>query len=234
MTAASFATTRRPDAVHYPDSDGEPMAENMTQFRWIVTIKENLDALLPDLVAGDMFWYPIEGDNRTRRAPDVMVALGRPKGERRSYLQWEEDNIPPRVVFEVMSPGNDAPEMVKKLAFYDRHGVSEYYIFDPDRHTLVVYLRQHEHLEQVPFVGGWVSPLLGIRFHLGADLELYGPAGERFLTFGEQLQRAEAEAQRAEAEAQRAEAEAQRAEAERRRADALAAKLKALGIDPDA
>ena len=33
-------------------------------------------------------------------APDVMVVFGRPDGERRSYKQWEEDNLAPQVVFE--------------------------------------------------------------------------------------------------------------------------------------
>ena len=27
----------------YPDSDGQPMADNTLQFRWIVLIKENLE-----------------------------------------------------------------------------------------------------------------------------------------------------------------------------------------------
>jgi Uma2 family endonuclease len=47
-------------------------------------------------------------------------------------------------------------------------------------------------------------------------------------------QRAEDECQRAEAERQRAEAERQRAEAERQRAERLAARLRSLGIDPEA
>jgi hypothetical protein len=30
-------------------------------------------------VAGDLLWYPVEGNNRLSTAPDVMVAFGRPK-----------------------------------------------------------------------------------------------------------------------------------------------------------
>ncbi|MFN9840894.1 MAG: Uma2 family endonuclease, partial [Pseudanabaena sp.] len=29
--------------IIYPDCDGQPMANNTTQFRWIVTIKQNLE-----------------------------------------------------------------------------------------------------------------------------------------------------------------------------------------------
>ena len=73
-------------AIVYPDSDGKPMADNTRQFRWITTIKSNLDWLFANnadvFVAGDLLWYPVEGDNKTRQAPDVMVAFGRPKGKR--------------------------------------------------------------------------------------------------------------------------------------------------------
>src|SRR5438445_3715461 len=101
--------------IVYPDSDGKPMAENTLQFEWIVTIQGGLDALFRDdpnvFVAGDLLWYPVEGDNKTRMAPDAMVAFGRPKGERGPYRQWEEGGIAPQVVFEVLSPGNRAADM---------------------------------------------------------------------------------------------------------------------------
>ena len=37
-----------PNPILYPDSDGQPMADNTKQFRWIVTIKENLEILFAD------------------------------------------------------------------------------------------------------------------------------------------------------------------------------------------
>ena len=213
--------------VHYPDSDGLPMAENTVQYDWIVKLKENIDALIPDFVAGDLFWYPVEGDNRTRVAPDVMVAIGRPKGPRSSYLQWDEDGIAPQVVFEVQSPGNTLREMYRKLNFYDRYGVSEYYVYNPDDRALIVCLRVGDRLTEIPIESSFKSPLLGIEFRLGEDLEVYGPSGQPFLGAQELFQQVQAERQKAEAERQKA-------EAERQRAEALAAKLRALGIDPDA
>jgi hypothetical protein len=51
-------------------------------------------------VAGDLLWYPVECDNTIRTAPDVMVIFDRPKGDRGSYQQWEENNIPPQVVID--------------------------------------------------------------------------------------------------------------------------------------
>ncbi|MFM5899607.1 MAG: Uma2 family endonuclease, partial [Dolichospermum sp.] len=83
--------------IIYPDSDGQPMADNTKQFRWIVLIKENLESLFANdetvFVAGDLLWYPVEGRPDIRVAPDVLVAFGRPKGDRGSYRQWQEDNI---------------------------------------------------------------------------------------------------------------------------------------------
>jgi hypothetical protein len=35
-------------------------------------------------VAMDLLWYPVKGKPKIRLAPDVLVALGRPKGPRRS------------------------------------------------------------------------------------------------------------------------------------------------------
>ena len=48
-------------------------------------------------VAGDLLWYPVEGNNKLRQAPDVMVVFGAKKGDRGSYMQWKEQGIPPQV-----------------------------------------------------------------------------------------------------------------------------------------
>ena len=236
MTAAPLAAPVPPARpVQYPDSDGMPMADNTLQFHWIVVLKENLDALLRGFVAGDLLWYPVEGDNKTRQAPDVLVALDRPKGERGSYRQWEERGQPPQVVFEVLSPGNRLGEMIRKHKFYERFGVEEYYVIDPDNGSILIYLRQDGQFVDVLEVDGFVSPRLGIRFqHEGADLIVYRPDGQRFLTFKELMDKAEAEKQRAEAEKQRADSAEARADSAEARAAALEAKLRALGLDPTA
>jgi Uma2 family endonuclease len=207
--------------IVYPDSDGQPMADNTKQFRWIVTIKENLELLFADhpdvFVAGDLLWYPVEGNNRLRRAPDAMVVFGRPKGDRGSYKQWEEDNIAPQVVFEILSPGNTLAEMFQKEKFYDRYGVEEYYIYDPDKVSLTGLWRQGETLEIIENIQGWVSPRLRIRFQLEEEtLKIYTPDGQPFLSFIEldrRRQAAESRATQAEAERDRQQQRAEAAEA---------------------
>ena len=227
---ANLQTSTKPDII-YPESDGLPMADNTEQFDWIVIIKLGLESLFADntnvFIAGDLLWYPVEGDNKTRVAPDVMVAFGRPKGKRGSYQQWREDNITPQVVFEILSLGNTLKEMANKFQFYNRYGVEEYYLYDPDKVDLTAWLRSETGLEVIEQIKGWVSPRLGIRFELAEDeLQIYRPDGQRFATYVEVVQQIEQERQRAE------QAESM-LEQERQRSQALEARLQELGIDPE-
>lgn len=225
--------------IIYPESDGKPIADNTLQFQWIVTIKENLELLFANddrvFVAGDLLWYPVEGNNTLCQAPDAMVVFGRPKGYRGSYQQWKEDNLPPQVVFEILSPGNRLKEMTKKLEFYDDYGVEEYYLYDPYRSDLTGWMRSDDRFRVIEEINGWTSPRLNVRFELQPEtLALYRPDGDRFLTFVELGQiKAQTEEQLAQTE-QQLEQERQRAEQERQRADRLAERLRALGIDPEA
>ncbi len=218
--------------VVYPESDGKPMADNTKQFEWIVKIKEGLEILFSDtpdvFVAGDFFWYPVEGNNKIRVAPDAMVVFGRPKGHRGSYLQWKEDNITPQVVFEILSPGNRRKEMDKKLGFYETYGVEEYYLYDPDHIRLNGWIRKGEQLFPVGNMQGWISPRLKIRFEIGEDdLVVFRPDGQKFLTPTE-IQK------KAEEEKQQADQTHNDLISERQRADRLAAKLREMGISPEA
>jgi Uma2 family endonuclease len=176
----------------------------------------------------------VEGHPEIRLAPDALVAFGRPKGDRGSYLQWLERGVAPQVVFEALSPRNRAAEMERKRAFYERHGAEEYYEYDPDRGWLRGWIRRDDVLEAIPEMRGWRSPRLGVRFDLiEGELALYRPDGRRFATYVELEAEREHERRQAEHERQRAEHERQRAEHERRRAERLAAQLRALGVEPD-
>jgi len=164
-------------------------------------------------VAGDLLWYPIESDNMICTAPDAMVVFGRPKGNRGSYMQWLENGIAPQVAFEILSPGNRAAEMVKKFKFYERYGVEEYYLYDPERVDLTGWQRIGKELEAIDQINGWISPRMNIRFDLsGEQLELYFPDGKKFTNLKEVSK--------------------QLAQSEER-ANRLAARLRELGIEED-
>jgi Uma2 family endonuclease len=217
-----------------------------------VTIKEGLDTHFDDradvFVAGDLLWYPVEGDPKIRVAPDTMVAFGRPKGYRGSYLQWMEEGIAPQVVFEVLSPGNRPAEMLEKFRFYERHGVEEYYVYDPDKIVLSGWIRQNGSLEEIPNVDGWISPRLQVQFRVTPqELILTGRDGRRFLSYGElyrqrdkvEKERDQVVLERDQAALARDQVAQERDQAAREREqlartnERLLAQLRALGIEPE-
>jgi hypothetical protein len=232
----------------YPESDGKPMADNTLQWDWMVKIVGELRQQYAGqqvFVAGDLFWYPVEGDPKVVTAPDALVAFGRPPGYRGSYKQWEEGGLAPQVVFEVLSPNNTEGEMAAKVAFYQRHGVEEYYFIDPYEEDFEAYIRTEDALVAVrgKRKEGFISPRLGVRFSTAGGLKLFGPDGHEFQTreeavlgLTEELRRTnevvEEERQRRIEEGRRADAERERADAEVRAREALAAKLRELGVDP--
>lgn len=141
-------------------------------------------------------------------APDVLVAFGRPGGHRGSYRQWEE-NVAPQVVFEILSPGNRAGEMQRKLEFYERHGTLEYYLYDPDDFYLSGWIRDGAFLRLIDPIDGFSSPRLGIRFDADgtSPWRLRLPSGEALPRYEEIV-------------------------GAQKRAERLATKLRELGIDP--
>jgi Uma2 family endonuclease len=206
--------------VLYPDSDGQPMADNTIQYRWIVRLVSNLKRLLKDqlaFVAGDLLWYPVQVETppTPAQAPDVMVVMGRPTVDRGSYKQWEEDNIAPQVVFKILSPSNSAREMLIKQAFYGKYGVLEMLFYDPESYDFWGLIRPSADRDFTPIMAmnfPWTSPTLGIRFELfETGLEVFYPSGDRFKDPEEVIE------------------ERDRLQQERDRAFA---KLTELGIDP--
>jgi len=179
------------DEAIYPESDGKPMADNTLQWDWMVKIVGELRELFADrevFVAGDLFWYPVEGEPKIVTAPDALVVFGRPPGYRGSYKQWVEVNIAPQVVFEVLSPNNTASEMNAKLKWYEKYGVEEYYYLDPYDNLWMGWTRREGKLAQVETIQGFVSPRLGVRFDMKDGVRLFGPDGREFLTREERVE----------------------------------------------
>jgi Uma2 family endonuclease len=247
------STAELEEEVFYPETDGLPMAENTLQYEWITIIKQGLEAVFLQrddvFIAGDLFWYPVKGNNRIRTAPDVLVALGRPIGHRRSYLQWNEGDVAPQVVFEVLSPGNTYSEMRDKLGFYERYGVLEYYLYDPDHKTFSGFVRQDASGSFVSLSAtellNWTSPLLKVSFHWKTkkELEIRDQEGERFLHYRELVElksqaselrkKASALENKASALENKANALENKANALENKSEVLAQKLRELGINPD-
>jgi Uma2 family endonuclease len=237
----------------YPDSDGKPMADNTVQFRLITTIVGGLSALFQErenvFVAGDLLWYPREAGTLTIQeenlpfcqAPDIMVVLGVEKKDRGSYKQWEEGNIVPQVVFEILSPSNSTGEMEDKFRFYDYYGVQEYYVYNPKRNRLQGWLRSGGRLTEIAQMEGWRSPLLEVSFSTQSqELQVFAPSGEAFGTYADVVQERDRQRQEKELERQEKERQQQRAESaeatveeKEQTIQQLRERLAQLGIDPD-
>src|SRR5262249_30885675 len=160
--------------------------------------------------------------------PDVLVALGVGTHPRRSYRVWEEGTLP-RVLFEVASENTWREDAGDKREVYERLGVAEYFLFDPERRFLDPPLQGYR-LQEGAYVplerdegGGLTSEELGLRLvPAGRMLRLIDVrTGEPVLTRAERVEQereqVERERQRAEQERQRAEQEREQAERERRR-----------------
>ena len=122
------------DPMLYPDSDGQPMADNDQQYQTMVDTRFALQQKFRDqdaYVGANLLIYFQEGDPTKSIAPDVFVALDVPRGRRRTFLTWIEGQ-PPNVVLEIASPRTWKSDVSWKKGLYLGLGVQEYFLFDPN------------------------------------------------------------------------------------------------------
>lgn len=122
-------------AIDYPESDGKPMAETDLHAKTMINLRLALEAYFngdPQVyVSGNLLIYYVKGNPAKCVAPDVFVVRGVPKGDRRIYKLWEE-GVPPGIVIEISSRKTWREDWDLKLRLYEKLGVQEYFIFDPE------------------------------------------------------------------------------------------------------
>jgi Uma2 family endonuclease len=69
--------------------------------------------------------------------PDLLVVLR----DQQHILTSKHIHGAPGIVVEVLSPGTRKRDLTIKRQLFDREGVHEYWIVDPDRHSVTVYRR---------------------------------------------------------------------------------------------
>ena len=157
------------DGIYYPESDGEILGESTRQINCVIDLFNAFQALFFNrndvFIATILLWYPVKGKQIICTSPDVMIAFGRPPGDRSSYQQWKEGGIPFQIVFEITSPSNNPPEMAKKFDFYERYGVEEYYIYDPDENSFEGWIRK----------GSKLVPIKKLHTHVRASAHSSSP-----------------------------------------------------------
>ena len=220
----------------YPESDGKPMAETERHFRELLknfNRIENHFAHLPDVyVLGDMMMYYEEGNPRKSISPDIFVAFGIRKKERRIYKMWEEGK-PPDFVLEFASKGTYRTDLTRKVELYAAIGIPEYFVYDVDRRYLPTpligfHLIGDAYVEiSVLASGGLPSVVLGLEFHvLDESLGIYDPEAEAWLkTSAERAEDAEERAEDAEERVEAAEERATQEADARHKAEVEVARL---------
>jgi len=184
-------------AVHYPETDGKPMAETDLH-------RDNLFGVLYSLqwyfrnrddvyVSGNLFVYYEEGNPKKCVAPDVFVVFSVPKRRRRVYLVWEEGKGLD-VVFEFTSRKTRNEDFGRKMDIYRGIlGVRELFIFDPLREYLVpplvgYYRRGDRWVREEPKGDRLVSEVLGLEIVMvGEMLRLFDPKTGQFLPTPDEL-----------------------------------------------
>ena len=157
--------------VEYPDSDGVPMSETDFQFRALHNARHYLLTHFhgrPDVyVSGNILVYYVRGNPKLSVSPDILVALGVPRGDRRTYKTWLEGKAPD-FVMDVPAPSTSTRDLAEKRDVYASLGIHEYFLFDASEGRmhppLQGYTLKGERYERMPDSGQLAvrSPLLGL------------------------------------------------------------------------
>ncbi len=218
--------------IVYPESDGQPMAETERHrdlmIDFILMLKEYYKDVHDVCVTGNLFLYYEEGEPQKCISPDVLVAFGVEKKERRTYMTWKEGNTPD-FVLEVASPGTVREDRGKKKKIYaDALAVKEYYIYDPLGQivpSFIGYRLIDGKYQEIDFVDDRLpSEVLGLELgEQDGSLRLYNPITSEWLkTPPERAELAEERAEQEFTARQNAEARAEQEITARQNADARA------------
>jgi len=173
-------------------------------------------------ISGNDFLYYEEGNPQARVSPGCYVVIGVQKHCRPFYKVWEENGIPPAVVFEFTSKKTRREDTAFKQPLYEqRLQVGEYFQFDPTGDYLKPRLQGQQlhdgRYQSMPLQDNRMfSAQLGLELVIeGEDLRFWDPVqGEWLITYTEAQSQRIAEGRRAETEARRADTEARRADAQ--------------------
>lgn len=215
--------TDLPAEVVFPPSDlysDEPPLESDLHRLQMMLLLQCLEWLWRDrkdfYATGNLtiYYSPNQRKSEYFRGPDFFVVLGTERKPRKSWVLWEEDGKYPNVIIELLSDSTaDTDRGLKKQVYQDTFRTPDYFWFDPNGEEFAGFHLvdgRYEALE--PNERGWLwsqqlQLFLGVQ---DQQLRLFTPEGELVLTPNEAAQAAQQQNER------------------------LAAKLRELGVDPDA
>jgi len=238
--APAFYSRQYAKPLHFPESDGKPMAETDKHRKQMIALLNALEEYYqPEAeiyVTGNILvHYHDEAGEWKFLAPDIIVVKGVEKKDRGSYV-IEDEGKAPDFIIELVSPSSKVEDFGNKRVIYAGWGVKEYFLFDPTGELFSGPLRGYR-LEGNEYV-----PMMGARLHsevLELDLvvergrlRLYDRQIDKYL-----LTHEESEAARRAAEAKAAEEATARQVAEAKTAEEAtarqAAEAKAIAAEAE-
>ena len=84
----------------------------------------------------------LDRDNYTMVQPDLLVICGK-----QDYLHMKRLEGAPDLAVEVLSPYTRSKDMILKLYKYEKAGVREYWIVDPEQRTVTVHFFDTDHYD---------------------------------------------------------------------------------------
>jgi Uma2 family endonuclease len=251
-----------PNQDQLPCDDGEPMETQRHKMQMdllIETLYPWLEARDNGYIGGNMFIYYSSDQlkNQDFKGPDFFAVLDVPKTERKSWVVWEEGKAPD-IVIELLSESTAKQDKTtKKLVYQNQMRVPEYFWYDPfnpqdwqgfrlvggsyqalELDSSDRYLSEKLNLALVRWQGDYQGvDTMWLRW-ITLDGQLLPTKTELVQQAQSQARQAQNQARQAQSQAQQAQAEAQQAQVEARQAqnqvNKLAAKLRDMGINPDA
>jgi Uma2 family endonuclease len=154
------------DGKHYELIEGELVLNPapVPRHQWVVAnIYFALRMHFENQGGGRAYFSPIDVvlPSENVLEPDIIVLIG----DRLSLIGPKNVQGPPNIAVEVLSDGSRRKDEVTKRRLYERYGVDEYWIADPETETVKIYRRAGDTFERAVEIstdtGGTItSPLL--------------------------------------------------------------------------
>lgn len=183
--------------LEYPSEEKKKLGETDFQHIQISILEQALRLFLRDrknvYLASDLIVYYEEGNPNRRFAPDLMICFGAENKKRRTYKLWEEKTVP-QVIIEVVSRETWENDVTTKRRLYERLGVEEYFVIDPEYKYLpspmfAYRLEFGELVRQAINDNRTFSRLLDLELvNTGAEFRFFNPQTHEFLPTSEDLQ----------------------------------------------
>lgn len=197
--------TKGKKEIYYPSEEPKKIGETDYQHFQISILEQMLRVFFAGrqdvYLASDLILYYEEGSPNRRCAPDLMVCFGAENKKRRSYKLWEE-KIVPQFVIEVASKETWEKDVTTKRRLYEKLGVKEYYVLDPEYKYLpqpmLAYRLEFGELVRISVQNNRIfSEVLNLDLvNTGADFRFFDIENDKFLPTADDISALQEEIER--------------------------------------